>query len=474
MPLCRVSLAPTASALTLLSFGWLWSCTPDAPTAPGAGGPQAAQSATADPTVTSTSPTSGAQGTTLDVQVIGSGYDRGSRAVWALNGDTLLGAAQVKTNSTRYVSSKQLIANITIAGTASLDAYDVMAVTSSGKKGIGIELFTVTPQMVDLGTLPNAWPSFAYQVNGVGVVVGYGYTGPNYSGKQHALRWHVAGGTATLEDLTPLLGNTVQSSAYGLNEAGDVSGYFTAADGKAHAFLLTTAGITDLHSLCGGVVDGKDVSLAYDVNRNDEVVGYRSLSSDGSGSSMRAFYWAAGCMIELPTVGSSSMAKAINDQGLIVGTSGGFPARWTRNPSAPGGWEIRLLSSTSGTAAAVNGAGDVVGRRGGGYPNPADAILWPASGGEIVLGNLGGTYTEASGIDDAGTVVGSGMKTSGVQRAFRWTAATGMLELGSFSNAKGSGSAAAAVGGSGIAGFGDFGSSPRTTTETHAALWTGH
>jgi probable HAF family extracellular repeat protein len=475
MPFSRVPLALTAGALTFLSIGWLWSCTPEVPTSPDAVGPQSAKSATADPTVTSTNPTSGTLGTTLDVQVVGTGYDRGSRAVWALNGDTALTTTKIKTNSTRYVNSKELIANITIADNASLDRYDVVAVTSSGKKGIGIELFTVTPQLIDLGTLPNAWPSFAYQANGSGTVVGYGYTGSNYSGWQHALRWHATVGSVTLEDLTPFLGNTVQSSAYGLNENGDITGYFWTADEKPHAFLLTALGMNDLHPLCGGVSDGKDFSEAYDVNATDEVVGVRGIYTDRTDINYRAFYWSSGCAIELPTLNGHTEARAINDQGVIAGYSGGFPVRWVKDTSAPGGWEIQQLSSTAGRATAINAAGDIVGRLGGGYPPyPADAVLWPAGGGELVLGTLGGTHTEASGIDDAGAVVGWSIKTSGVQRAFRWTAATGMVELSSFSNAKGSGSSAFGAGAGGITGFGDAGSTPRTTTETHAALWIGH
>jgi probable HAF family extracellular repeat protein len=474
MPLSRVPPALTAGVLTFLSLGWLWSCTPDAPTSPGAVGPQAARSAAADPTVTSTDPTSGSQGITLDVKVLGTGYDGGSRAVWALNGDTLQTTTKITTNSTRYVSSKELIANITIAGDASLDKYDVVAVTSSGKKGIGIELFTVTPQLIDLGTLPNAWPSFAYQANGSGIVVGYGYTGSNYSGRQHALRWRASVGSVTLEDLTPLLGNTVESSAYGLNENGDITGYFRTADGKPHAFLLTALGMSDLHLLCGGVSDGKDASGAWDVNATGEVVGFRGITTDGTGTSYRAFYWSSGCTTELPTLGGYSEARAINDQGVIAGFSRGLPVSWAKNASVPGGWEIRQLSSTAGIATAINAAGDIVGRRGAGFPSPADAVLWPAGGGEVVLGTLGGTHSEANGIDDASAVVGWSMKTSGVQRAFRWTAATGMVELNSFSNAKGSGSSAFSVGAGGITGFGDAGSTPRTTTETHAALWTGH
>jgi hypothetical protein len=81
----------------------------------------------------------------LDVRVLGTGYDRGSRATWALKGDTTFAATRIKTNSTRYVSSTEIVANITIAADAPLALYDIAVTTAGGKHGVGIELFTVAP-----------------------------------------------------------------------------------------------------------------------------------------------------------------------------------------------------------------------------------------------------------------------------------------------------------------------------------------
>jgi probable HAF family extracellular repeat protein len=445
------------------------SCTSDTPTSPLPRDPEAAQASGGGPSVKSTVPDSGFRSTTIDVRVLGAGFDRGSRAVWGLNGDTAFTATRIKTNSTRYVKSSELLANITIGADAPLDRFDVVVVTSNGKKGIGIELFAVEPQITDLGALPNGWPSFPLRVSAGGTAVGYGYTGPNYSGAMHALRWNLDGGTVTLEDLTARLGNSIQSQAWSLNEAGDIAGTYKTSAGQYHAYLLTAAGMTDLHPLCGGAADGKDVSNAYGVNVELEVVGTRGLSSGGTSGSYRAFYWKSGCMVELPSLGGNSQANAINDNGVIVGGSGGYAVRWTKNPNVPGGWDIVPLGT--GSATAINRAGDAVGYGG---------KLWPASGGEILLGTFGGeipgvTTTMANGIDDDGTVVGWSLKVSGVGRAFRWTATTGMVELVSFSSAKGSGSGAYAISAGRIVGFGDVGTSPLITkSETHAVLWTGY
>jgi hypothetical protein len=93
--------------------------------------------------VRSTEPDTGLRGTTIDVRVLGSGFDNGSRATWAINGDTSFAATKVKTNSTRFVKSGELVANITIADDAPLVLFDIVVVTMAGKNGIGIEKFTV-------------------------------------------------------------------------------------------------------------------------------------------------------------------------------------------------------------------------------------------------------------------------------------------------------------------------------------------
>jgi len=96
--------------------------------------------APADPTVTAADPDTAVQDTTLDVTVIGTGFDNGSTAEWLLAGVPDPG---VHTNSTRYVSTRTLVANITIAGDAVPAKYDVAVTTTKGKKGIGTEMFVV-------------------------------------------------------------------------------------------------------------------------------------------------------------------------------------------------------------------------------------------------------------------------------------------------------------------------------------------
>jgi alpha-tubulin suppressor-like RCC1 family protein len=128
---------------TLLLVATVFSaCTDHAPTYPGI---RASQTASTSVTVTSANPNTAPQDTTINSHVYGSGFDRGSKAQWAQNG---VPSPNVKTNSTQYVSSTELIANITIASVATAGSYDIAVTTSNGIKGIGSELFIVSTRPV--------------------------------------------------------------------------------------------------------------------------------------------------------------------------------------------------------------------------------------------------------------------------------------------------------------------------------------
>ena len=96
----------------------------------------------ADPVVAAVDPDSASQDTTIDVLVLGEGFDEGSEATWLIDElpDPL---DRIHTNRTTYVNPKRLIANITIAADAETTLYDVEVQTSKGRKGVGIEVFRV-------------------------------------------------------------------------------------------------------------------------------------------------------------------------------------------------------------------------------------------------------------------------------------------------------------------------------------------
>src|SRR5436190_4974999 len=76
---------------------------------------------------------------------------------------------------------------------------------------------------------------------------------------------------------------------------------------------------------------------------------------------------------------------------------------------------------------AINAAGDVVGRSGTPANTATEAFI--RSGGALQgIGVLpGGEYSEASGLNDLGEVVGSSNTASRI-RAFRWTRGAGMQD----------------------------------------------
>ena len=94
----------------------------------------------AGPKVKEADPNIAPQDTTLDVRVIGTGFDQGSVAEFLLSGQS---EPKIVTNATTFVDKNNLIANITIPLDADVALYDIEVTSSRGKKGIGSELFSV-------------------------------------------------------------------------------------------------------------------------------------------------------------------------------------------------------------------------------------------------------------------------------------------------------------------------------------------
>ena len=107
--------------------------------------------------VDSTSPNAAPQGTTnLDVTINGNGFKKGAAAKWFVSGTINPGGVTV--NSTTFKTSTQLVANITIAGDATIANFDVQ-VTSAGRTGKGTDLFAVTQKGTPVGCTTSSTPS---------------------------------------------------------------------------------------------------------------------------------------------------------------------------------------------------------------------------------------------------------------------------------------------------------------------------
>ena len=95
--------------------------------------------------VNAADPPSTEQGTVnLNVRVTGKGFKNGAHAKWFVTGTTNPGGVTV--NSTTFVSSAEVIANITVSDGAITGNFDIQVLNSDGRGGKGTELFAVTPK----------------------------------------------------------------------------------------------------------------------------------------------------------------------------------------------------------------------------------------------------------------------------------------------------------------------------------------
>lgn len=135
-PFVRLALA----ACTVIGLQACSESPSSSPTDPSVLSAKAAATTGAKVRVTEAIPSEAPQELTLDVEVIGGGFDDGSVVQFLLAGQS---TPKMVVNSSDYVNSKKLIANLTIATDADLDLYDIEVTTKRGKKGIGSEMFLV-------------------------------------------------------------------------------------------------------------------------------------------------------------------------------------------------------------------------------------------------------------------------------------------------------------------------------------------
>jgi probable HAF family extracellular repeat protein len=275
--------------------------------------------------------------------------------------------------------------------------------------------------ITNLGTLGGNYIE-ATDINTTGQVVGDSAL-PN--GNPHAFLWR----SGTMIDLGTLGGT--YSNATGINDVGQVVGYSGTSSDPAgrHAFLLTPEdtdgngtpdrwfrdtngdGINDLMRNLGTPGGNNAQSAAFDVNNLGQVVGLSSWETPER-YTYRACLWSAGVISDLGTGGGqNSLAAAINDAGVVVGTID-FGAAG----SDAFVWKNGLLTDLDGldSAADINHSGQIVGAW------ASLAVTWTpnepngTSGSySLPLGTLpprsedGWSYSFPAEINNVGQVVGN-------------------------------------------------------------------
>ncbi|SDJ00454.1 DUF3466 family protein [Nonomuraea jiangxiensis] len=191
----------------------------------------------------------------------------------------------------------------------------------------------------------------------------------------------------------------------------------------------------------GSLPVGRPWSEAWDVNAARQVVGSGSNTVNPAG---HAFTWQNGQLTALPAIYApgENVAASINDAGDVAGHTHvnrtdpphAFIRRNGSTIDLGTGW-----GSGSGSAAkAINNQGVVVGTRFQYQGGPVRAVLWSASGRLRDLGTLGGssdrpwsTESEAHAVNDKGQVVGTALARSGpALHGFLWEDGR-MTDLGS-------------------------------------------
>jgi hypothetical protein len=419
------------------------------------------------PTVSSVVPDNSRRGVTLDITINGSGFDRGSVARLERDG---VPADGITTNSTRFVTPLKLIANVTVAVDADPALYDVAVTTSNGRKGVGIELFEVLYELVDIGVIGGLW-SMAVGINDLRQVIGASCTqciSCTQTCYPHAFFWTESGG---LEDLGILPGYT-RSEAFSLNNRGQIlgtmlcfmgdpecggrfSGELVLWEKLAGEWNVTRLGLPGggntgdlnnanqfvrqgkVYSLSGGAAlaealpayaPGPVSMVAKAINDAGMVAGL-SVANDGSGAA-QAIVWfrdQAGTWRLLPLspllghniglahdigeIAADGQVRVVGQSGRTHSRTGYTPVRWTLAPDGAGGWEVALLEELQLPFRASNGhvwGGNTGGEAVGEYMAGGifSAVKWMSSGDFEALPVPHAGLSRARDINDEGWIVG--------------------------------------------------------------------
>jgi probable HAF family extracellular repeat protein len=254
----------------------------------------------------------------------------------------------------------------------------------------------------------------AQGINDSGEVVGTAEitSGPYF---RRAFIWTTLGGMQSLGALSN--GFQAYSGGTSISPGGLVGGFTTVPEaGLPEAFLWTSTGGMKV----------VDYGIGYGVNDSGEVVGY---FTSGVG---RTYAWSS--PLRLNTAGyTGTTAVGVNDGGFVVGSGVGVRTGlqeallWTPTNeifplgTLPGGRHSQAFAITSTNI--VVGSSETA-------DGTTHAFLWTRASGMHDLGLLSGfTFCVAKGVNVSGAVVGECTPARGESHAFIWTSESGMQDL---------------------------------------------
>jgi hypothetical protein len=395
MPSGRLSKAITLTTLAL----WAWTACAAPTSTEGPGSPSYARGSTSGaPTVTSTNPSSATRGTTIDVHVLGSGFDASSKAQWAIGG---VPSSKVVVNSTHYVNSGEVVANITIATDADLTLYDVIVSAVGGKPGIGSEMFLVALEEAELPTAGGPYNA-AVAINDQGVIVGM--TSDRGSGRpgsqeipRYPVRWNLVNGTWAMTKLASV--SSVRAIANSINESNVIVGM----SNLRATVWLPNGTMVDLGPGCATSIN----ALNYIVGAEVTSTGYNGVVWIPTQGTWVRQYVPGALDINTAAMYSCEFSplRAINGAGTIVGFPGEIAMKWIAlGPTGPWTDPVVLTpgpygKGISSEAWAINEAGDIAGELS--LPEGMGPHLWRANGQEIHYLQYGSGAGFAFGINDS-------------------------------------------------------------------------
>lgn len=384
-PPSRSPMVHRASLALVLLLAACGSPSVDAPLSPAGDALSAKAPAPASLAVTSTSPRYTDRGTTADVRIFGSGFVAGAQATWLLRG--VADPARVRTNSTTFVSSTEVVANITVSGDADLAFWDVQ-VSAAGKNGVGTEIHEIsTAEYLGPATFVNA-------MNDLGQIVGIDASAAG------AFVYDDAFGMRTLGP----------GQGWGIDPLGTM---VLGRDGASFATAWVRQDGTSTYTAeqlpkAVNSVGGNATSAARDAAGTLLVAGWQIFPGTRKGTTVNRpalwrhdAVWSAPTLLALPSGSTSAAGRDINGKGQIVGRidASDRGAVWD---------DPATVTALDGLPSGINPAGTiVVGSRGGVpvYWYRTSSGAWNATG--VALPSLGGSCSsEARGVNDAGVIVG--------------------------------------------------------------------